>query len=228
MTKEKHLNSLILDSANTAQSFIFPQELPIHPNPLKLCKWYESEINTISEQLNILEQKHNCSCTCSKGCTACCHQLIVITNAEYRIIEFVLNNLSLKERTQIKETVIKQCNILTQHGYSSETFSSTFMLPLKNHDIQQEFFSLNLPCPLLNEDNACSIYSFRPTLCWSYRNYGSATQCKQNWDVPTAIKYDDWDSRVTRQFYQIKKPSRKNELMILQFALLSILTQKKF
>lgn len=227
MTKENQLN-LLQDSAYIASSFSFPQELPVHPNPLKLCKWYASEINTISDQIDLLEKKHNCTCTCSKGCSACCQQLIVITNLEYRIIEFAVNNLPLDERIRMKETVIKQCDFLTQHGYSSKTFSSCFISAEKNLVLQQEFFSFNLPCPLLNKDNSCSIYTYRPTLCWSYRNYGEPDQCKQTFDVPTTIKYDDWESRVTQQFIQIKKPSFRNSLQLLQFALFSILTQSRF
>ncbi len=228
MSLENHLNTLIYESAHTANSFVFPQEIPKNPNPLKLCKWYANEINTVTEQLDILEQNHNTLCTCSKGCVSCCHQLIVITYLEHQIIEFSLNNLPLKERTQIRETTLKQCKFLTEHGYSQNTFSSPYMPFEEQQKLQEEFFSFKLPCPLLKQDHTCSIYTVRPTLCWSYRNYGSPTECEQTWNIPTTLKYSDWESRITKRLYQIKKPSRKYTLKILQFALLEMLSKKQF
>lgn len=228
MSLKSNLNALLLSSSHVADSFVFPQEIPNSPNPLSLCKWYANEIKTVTEQIDILEQAHNTFTTCSKGCAACCHQLIAITYLEHLIIEFTLNNLPLDERTRIKETVYDQCNFLNNHGYSQNSLSSLFISPEKYNKMQEEYFSFGLPCPLLTQNKTCSIYSLRPTLCWSYRNYGNTIQCTQTWEVPTTLKYDDWESKVAKRFYQIKRPSRKYTLMILQFALLTMLSQKRF
>lgn len=228
MTTDNQLNSLIKDSITVARSYVFPQEIPKSPNSLKLHKWYKNEVTTISEQLNLLEQKHHCSCTCSKGCSACCRQLITITHLEYLIIESALNKLQSDERASLKAIVEEQCEFLTKRGYSEQSLLSNFISDNKMLAIQDEFFSFQLPCPLLTPDRICSIYSVRPTLCWSYRNYGSPTQCDQAWELPTTIKYDAWEARITERLYQIKRPNYKNSLFILQFALFTMLTKKRF
>lgn len=123
---------------------------------------------------------------------------------------------------------MKQCEFLTQHGYYEQNLLSDFISDNKILAMQKEFFSFNLPCPLLNDDKICSIYPVRPTLCWSYRNYGNPAQCSQTWDLPTTVKYNDWEAQITKRLYKIKRPTRKNSLVILQFALFTMLAKKRF
>src|SRR5690606_3428059 len=62
---------------------------------------------------------------------------------------------------------------------------------LVNHqeEIKSDYFALQLPCPLLNEQQECMVYPVRPSPCWSYRSYGDPNVCDTTFDVPHTINY---------------------------------------
>lgn len=74
-----------------------------------------------------------------------------------------------------------------------------------------------MPCVFLDEENSCSIYKVRPSLCWSYRNYGDKADCEKDYDVESTIKYDDWEHRVFERILTARPP--RNGLYVLPFAI---------
>lgn len=224
MSLTEKLKKLVLESASIAHSFKFPQEIPSNPNPLKLSKWYASEVLTATTQINAIEESFNISSTCKKGCSSCCSQLIAINKPEYTMIEFAVTNFDINTRTKIKDIINEQCNLLSNNGFSATTLDAFIISLAKEHEFQQKYFSMNLQCPFLDDSHGCMIYNIRPSVCWTYRNYGNPRDCSDSWDITTSVKYEDWESRVLERTYQAKKPSRNEKIIILQFALLEILS----
>lgn len=74
-----------------------------------------------------------------------------------------------------------------------------------------------MPCVFLDEENSCSIYKVRPSLCWSYRNYGDKADCEKDYDVESTIKYGDWEHRVFERILTARPP--RNGLYVLPFAI---------
>lgn len=223
MCNKKQLEKLITVSGTTANTFKFSQAIPKSPNALALSKWYSNEVLTVTEQISSLETELNISCSCSSGCSACCYQLIAVANPETIMLSYAISQMDNDTKSRIKSTINNQCEILTNHGFSPSTLN-TYM-PLSEqaeNQIKEKYFSLNLPCPLLDESNNCYAYHIRPSVCWAYRNYGDPDQCKNSVYVPTAMLFDDWSSKVLQRLFTAKRPGRSG-MLILQFALKSAL-----
>ena len=69
------------------------------------------------------------------------------------------------------------------------------------------------------------IYDIRPSLYWSYQNYGNPTEGAKSWGISATAKYSDWKAHLGDRMRQAKKTSRHDKLTILQFALHDILFQ---
>ncbi|WP_020173298.1 YkgJ family cysteine cluster protein [Methyloferula stellata] len=81
---------------------------------------------------------------CASGCSFCCHQMVLSTPLEiFGIARYILDAKSETEIARLKERLATRA-----------------MLPL---DVQSRH-GADKPCPLL-EDNRCSVYEHRPSLC---------------------------------------------------------------
>ncbi len=215
MENDSKFDALINTSSMKVQNYKFKQEIPKSPNPLKLSKWYSSETQEISEQIDMIENECNFHCSCSKGCSACCNQLIVVSSSEFLAMQVALENLSNNDKLHIKEIVNNQYRLLEDSNITNATIMSATN-QAKMSEIQEAYFKLNLPCALLDENNECLIYSVRPTLCLTYRFYGDKNLCKTSFNLNESLKYDDWESAFLKRLFVARKPSI---LTSLQFAL---------
>lgn len=206
------VDKLIFKSGIIAKYYQFEQEVPKRPNPLKLSKWLSKEIAEVEKQIDLIEEQFDVKCTCRKGCSACCKQLIGLSMSECLAIKPHIENLSKDKREVLKNNVLKQCGILEEHNITNRVINST-----QNEKVfQDKYFKLDMPCVFLDEENSCSIYSVRPSLCWSYRNYGDKEQCEKDYDVPTTIKYGDWEHRVFERILTARPPHKG--LYVLPYA----------
>ena len=207
------VNKLIFKSGMTAKDYKFEQEIPQRPNPLGLSKWLSKEIEEVVQQIDLIEEEFDVKCSCSKGCSACCSQLIAVAMSECLAIKPYIENLSKDERENLKKKVLEQCKILEENNITNKGINTT-----RNETvIQDKYFKLKMPCVFLNEEKSCSIYKVRPSLCWSYRNYGDNSDCEKDYDVESTIKYGDWEHRVFERILTAR-PTHKG-LYVLPFAI---------
>ena len=211
--EKNRVEELILKSGITAKNYKFEQEVPRRPNPLKLSKWISQEIKEVERQIDLIEEEFDVKCTCEQGCSACCRQLIALSMSECLAIKPNIENLSTDEKEKLKNKVLEQCEILEKSGITN----SAIAVARNEKILQEQYFKLSAPCVFLDEENSCMIYDVRPSLCWSYRNYGDREACEKNYDVPTTIKYDDWEHRVFERILTAR-PSKKG-LYVLAFAI---------
>lgn len=214
------LDKLILKSAMTAENYEFEQEVPKRPNPLKLSKWLSKEIEEVERQIDLIEEEFKVKCTCGKGCSACCRQLIALSMSECLAIKPYIENLCKDEREELKTKVLEQCNILEKHSLTNKEINAT----QDEKVLQDKYFKLDMPCVFLDKENSCSIYKVRPSLCWSYRNYGDKLKCEKDYDVDSAIKYNDWEQKVFKRILTARPP--RNGLYVLPFAIKEMMEWK--
>lgn len=207
------VNKLILKSGMTARDYKFEQEIPKRPNPLKLSKWLSKDIEEVEKQIDLIEEEFKVKCTCEKGCSACCRQLIALSMSECVAIKPYIENLPKGEKDELKKKVLEQCDILTRHNITNKEIN----IARNEKILQDKYFKLSMPCVFLDEENSCLIYNVRPSLCWSYRNYGNKMECEKDYDVASTIKYGDWEHRVFERIL-IARPPKKG-LYILPFAI---------
>ncbi len=214
---EDKFDEILWQSGMTAKDYKFEQEVPNRPNPLKLSKWLAQEIEEVTEQIDKIENEIGMKCSCEKGCSACCNQLIAMSISECSAIQPYIKSFSKEKLEELKRKVLEQCDILEKNNLTNKEINK-----IRNEKkLQKQYFDLNISCVFLDEENLCSIYRVRPSLCWSYRNYGDKADCEQNFDVSTTIKYDDWESRVFERILAARPT--KEELYVLPFAIKKIM-----
>lgn len=106
---------------------------------------------------------------CHKGCAACCTRNVTLTEAEGQLI---LNGLQeqarldwLSQRLQLKGRIGRP--VMTTNEWARDCF--------EGREISgQEPDQVLAPCPFLDQDQGCAMYSLRPFAC---RCFGSSVDC---------------------------------------------------
>ncbi len=223
MNDEKNLiDRIIYDSFLVSKEAKRTELIPKSPNPLTLSKWYAEEIKWANSQIDFVEKKNDAICTCTKGCHACCRQVIMISSAEILAIKPYLAGLTREQRKALFSKTSEICKKLKENGIDDSNI--LYLGEEACINIQKRYFDLNIECPLLDKTGACSIYPVRPSLCWSYRNYGDPKECDKSYSVETTIKYEDWEKIIFDRLLIVKKPSRKG-MGMLPNALLELLKE---
>ena len=112
---------------------------------------------------------------CTKGCSACCYQLIPLSQIEARYIGKLVERMPKNKRQKIQNRfdeayiTIKDAGIMDDLMNSGQISESLTEFALK-------YFGLKIACPFL-EDNSCSIYSERPLRCREYLVTNPAVYC---------------------------------------------------
>ena len=144
------VNKLILKSGITAKNYKFEQEIPKRPNPLKLSKWLSKDIEEVEKQIDLIEEEFKVKCTCEKGCSACCRQLIALSMSECLAIKPYIENLSKDEKDELKRKVLEQCNILEENNITNKELNI-----VRNEKVlQDKYFKLGIPCVFLDEEKS--------------------------------------------------------------------------
>ena len=105
--------------------------------------------------------------SCTKGCGACCRQLVPITETEARHIRSVVESLPEPRRTAVRTRFAEARQRLEKSG-GLEQFLHPEEIPLdKKQAFALQYFFQGIPCPFL-EDESCSIYADRPLVCREY------------------------------------------------------------
>jgi len=128
-------------------AFLF-QSLPAGPErAFKLHQLVEEEI----------AQGDNIKVSCFKGCSACCHMEVEVTNYEADVIAGLIHDglMINRERLQSQSTRTLQ-DPLWREG-------------MKNQDN---------PCVFLNTEGACGIYEKRPVMCRRHSVTSPAKNCE--------------------------------------------------
>lgn len=128
---------------------------------------------------------------CSKGCGACCKQLVPITQTEAWHISHVVNTLPKQKQKRIKQAYIDAEQLIKQGGLW-EVLSNTAEIE-NMREIGFDYFDLGIDCPFL-ENDACSIHPVRPLSCREFLATSPPKECSQpremkirSVDIPTRI-----------------------------------------
>lgn len=114
--------------------------------------------------------------SCTKGCGACCRQIVPITQVEARRIARLVEALPEPRRTEIRTRFDRARRRLEEAGILSklrdpEGFEAGDFSPFG-----LAYFRLGIPCPFLEEES-CSIHGDRPITCREYLVTSPAADC---------------------------------------------------
>ena len=105
--------------------------------------------------------------SCSKGCGACCRQLIPLAEVEaYKIAELV-EAMPEPRRTKVKRRFETAWRHFYENGWIKRLDDWARFSDDDNHTLTSEYFYENIACPFL-EDESCSIHTERPLICREY------------------------------------------------------------
>lgn len=116
------------------------------------------------------------SVSCTKGCGACCRQLVPISEVEARAIATLVANLPEPRRTEVIGRFAKVRDRLQASGMLDRLENRQAWDADEFRRIGTEYFELGIPCPFL-EDESCSIHAERPITCREYLVMSPAEHC---------------------------------------------------
>lgn len=145
----------------------------------------------LCEVIDQVEREAGIQPSCVKGCNACCRQSILVTRFETdMILDYVNQHYDAETvaavRRRIEETAAKLDEAFGHPPKNEFEMAAMF----KNQDkLKEQYFQLQLNCPMLNEQGECMVYPVRPAGCWSYRSYGNPADCDKDYYAPQSITY---------------------------------------
>lgn len=111
---------------------------------------------------------------CCAGCAYCCYLKVDVHAHEiFSIVDYLRRNKSVVEIEAIA---------------SAAEANKKKVRPMT----EQEQLGTNIRCPLLNQDNTCSVYPVRPALCRSKHSV-SVQPCKESFDDPQDLESPSGD-----------------------------------
>lgn len=143
------------------------------PELAHVFKKYETFVNQLDEVFESVREKHPDCVKCKLECSDCCHALFDLSLIEALYINSrFIQNIVDERRLEI----IEDANRADRKTYQlkRKAFKSVESGEKTEEQVLLEMAAQRVRCPLLNDDNRCELYAYRPVTC---RLYG----------IPTAI-----------------------------------------
>lgn len=147
-------------------------------NMLPIFQGMANVVVDLAEQKSIDEGK---PISCTKGCGACCRQLVPISEMEARALTTLVEAMPEPRRTTIRERFTQAREQLLNSGLGMQTSDQVKAPKEQLRAFGLAYFDLHIACPFLEEE-ACSIHPDRPLSCREYLVTSPASHCTR----PTA------------------------------------------
>jgi Fe-S-cluster containining protein len=118
--------------------------------------------------------------TCSKGCGACCRQLVPITVPEALALARSITSWPEARRNRAEAGFDAVTHGLVESGWLkrwNDFLEHPTGGPQTFIELGLDYFRLGLPCPFL-EDEACSVYEERPLICRQFLALSDPVHCQ--------------------------------------------------
>ena len=125
---------------------------------------YESFVAKVDAAVLSVAQQFESHVACRLGCSDCCHALFDITFVEAIFLNMHFLELPEAKRTEIlieADKADRKAQVLKRRMYRD--FSAD-----PQTDILSQVAAERIRCPLLNTDNSCTLYQWRPLTCRVY------------------------------------------------------------
>ena len=138
--------------------------------------------------------------SCTKGCGACCSQIVPISEIEVYHIADLVAEMPEARRKIIKEKFEKACRHFHEIGLFERIDASSDFSTEEIRKIAVEYFEENVSCPFL-EDQACSIHPVRPLSCREYLVTSPAEICSA--PTPETVRAVESPHKMSRTLLKI-------------------------
>jgi Fe-S-cluster containining protein len=121
------------------------------------------------------------SISCTKGCAACCRELVAVSLVEARSLARLIAAMPEPRRSRIvtrfadaarraRASGLFEGQLPSECGGGAEANAEAL------EEMSAQYFQLGIPCPFL-EDESCSIYRDRPLICREHLVTSPAAYC---------------------------------------------------
>jgi len=116
---------------------------------------------------------------CRRGCTACCHLLIILSAPEaIHLVEEVVAKMTAERRESILQFCSELGKQMREQLPKDLVANNTDNVSVSEiRDISDWYTRWQQPCAFL-QDKACTVYKQRPIVCRDWLVLGSASQCQ--------------------------------------------------
>ncbi|MFC1799266.1 YkgJ family cysteine cluster protein [Thermodesulfobacteriota bacterium] len=133
-------------------------------------KSYEDIVAAVESVFANIQKKHADCVKCKVGCADCCHALFDLTMIEAIYINYHFNRIFKDEE---KNRLLEKANQADRKTYKiKRNAHKDFEQGKHETEILNEMALQRVRCPLLDNENRCELYHFRPITC---RLYGIPT-----------------------------------------------------
>jgi Fe-S-cluster containining protein len=133
-------------------------------------KQYEALLKTADDIFNKVKEMYSEEVKCKQGCADCCYALFDVTLIEALYIkhhfEKCFEGLEREKRLEIANRIDRRLYKLKRKAYKDLEAGK------KEAHILRDLAGKKVQCPLLNAQNTCDLYEYRPITC---RLYGVPT-----------------------------------------------------
>lgn len=181
-------------------------EMPLAPVPIANILPLARALTDRLVELRVIEvEAEGRKISCTKGCGACCRQIVPISEVEARRIRDLVESLPEPRRSVIRSRFAESRERLDAAGLLDSLLSNERLTWDKEARgrIGIDYFRLGLPCPFL-EDESCSIHPDRPLSCREYLVTSPASSCA----VPEKKKIEgvEFPTKVWTSFARLSGP----------------------
>ena len=154
-------------------------EVTVPANPVRLTKMlpvFQQLTNAVVDVGVHKAESAGEPISCTKGCGACCRQLVPIAESEAYQLQELVNAMPEPGRTTIRarfaaaKEQLQQTNLLTRIQFPGE------LLVEEKRRLGLEYFQQGIACPFLEEES-CGIHPDRPLACREYLVTSPAENC---------------------------------------------------
>lgn len=161
--------------------------LAVPPRPMRLAELALGFVD-ISGKLTDLAVKREAAAgravSCTKGCAACCSQVVPLSPPEAWLIADLVNGLPPPRRAALTAAFAAAGDALTRSGVR-DLFAARIETDEQMTTAALAYFRQGIACPFLR-DGSCSIYPYRPSICREYLVTSPAPHCSELGQKPIA------------------------------------------
>lgn len=133
----------------------------------KALRWFDEQLLRV-RQYQVRQGKPLCL-SCTKGCSACCSEQVILTDAE---VGLIMDGMSEDDREALKKKVwiwLAKAQLADVNPLVDISKPHQFLAI--------DYRRLQMPCPLLTDQGLCSVYDRRPLSCREFMTGGDPADC---------------------------------------------------
>lgn len=153
--------------------------VPVAPvRPTKMLPVFQQLTNMVVEVGVRKAEAAGAQISCTKGCGACCRQLVPIAESEAYQLQALVNEMPEPRRATIRARFATAKTKLEQAGLLDEILLPTEATVEGRQALGLAYFHQGIACPFL-EDESCGIHPDRPLACREYLVTSPAANCAE-------------------------------------------------